>query len=223
MSPLHIAMLTLLASASANIHKVSLESFLSRGSGKTQYDRPMDESDGSNDFGNITKRDSLVKRVFNPTQPPQSGPNPRDCGILTFDCNEAWDACNNACFHQFCVLNDADHYYQDLGPKSLPDTSDYNDWNRVRSGQETNNGKLCRNLPLSQRFYDKHNNWQQLTGAQRELEPDEWPMAAMIQPDFDENSVKTLPRNSLRCAEKLPNGSKLHAQISLLRCHIDAH
>lgn len=122
----------------------------------------------------------------------------RDCGVFRMNCENAWDVCNNACFYHYCVRGGGVYYYS-LGTGTSSKKTQ-NDWNRARSGQNTNNGGLCYSLPISQKFFDIHGRWAE---DKFKLDADEWPMADMLQGDLDPHGI--MPRNSLRCALPKPN------------------
>ncbi|THV80329.1 hypothetical protein D6D29_06216 [Aureobasidium pullulans] len=117
----------------------------------------------------------------------------RDCGVFRMDCAYVGSACNNACFYQNCVKQDSTIRYEDGGGSKRFQWK--SDQNRVDAGTTTNPSSPCRMLPLSQRTWDQWPNWEQ---DDPDLEMDEWPVAAMEQPEFSTLGQGTI-RNSLRC------------------------
>jgi hypothetical protein len=156
-----------------------------------------------------------------------------DCGIFRMDCARAGSACNvstrdywisisirsnmdgmmerelsliglkiqNACYYQNCVMGGSTIRYVDGGGKRNPQGASEN---RVDAGTTTNPSSPCRIMPLSQKTYDEWPDWEQ---DDPNLQLDEWPMAAMSQPEFSTLSPGTV-RNSLRCIHHGYNSSE---------------
>ena len=131
--------------------------------------------------------------------------------ILIHDTNQRIS--QNACFYQNCVKQDSTIRYEDGGGSKRFQWK--SDQNRVDAGTTTNPSSPCRMLPLSQRTWDQWPNWEQ---DDPDLEMDEWPVAAMEQPEFSTLGQGTI-RNSLRCITAGDNSSKCSMMISDLSIH----
>jgi hypothetical protein len=158
----------------------------------------------------------------------------KDCGIFRMDCALARSACNvsiprsitinfdgmierrqlltepetqNACYYQNCVMSGSTVRYIDGGGKRFPQNAPEN---RVDAGTTTNPSSPCRIMPLSQKTFDQWPNWKQ---NNFNLQLDEWPMAAMSQPEFSTLSPGTV-RNSLRCIQYRHNSSRYNSLLS---------
>jgi hypothetical protein len=97
--------------------------------------------------------------------------------------------------------------YADSGGKHFPAVAPEN---RVDVGTTTNPSSPCRLMPLSQKTFDQWPNWEQ---TRLDLQLDEWPQAAMSQPQFSDLAPGTV-RNSLRCITREDNGCKYASQSS---------
>lgn len=91
--------------------------------------------------------------------------------------------------------------YVDGGGKRFRDQASEN---RVDAGTTTNPSSPCRMMPLSQKTYDQWPDWEQ---ADPDIQMDEWPVAAMSQPEFSALSPGTV-RNSLRCISRSDNSGQ---------------
>ena len=176
---------------------------------KTDTDEsPFEHDYDTEDVSNLEARAKMPVA----TQPRAPLRAPQDCGTYTMDCRNGPQACNNACFWQFCLQKDENHVYTDNGPEptAVDPGVKYTgtpkaDKNRVLSGVTGSQGNPCRLHPLVQKLYDPFltsENWNDKMGP--DLEADEWPQASMKQGPFVEGAA--VPRNSLRCIPASDNG-----------------
>ncbi|KAL8900043.1 MAG: hypothetical protein Q9207_005881 [Kuettlingeria erythrocarpa] len=116
----------------------------------------------------------------------------RDCGVFTMLCENAGNACNNACFHINCQPGGA------ASTTMVYDGVNDDTRNRVQSGCEAGRS-VCNVMPFSQAFHDPQDN----RLGDVTINCDEWPMATTRQADFVPGQV----RNSLRCIDRSENSS----------------
>ena len=113
-----------------------------------------------------------------------------DCGTWVMTCAGAEDACQNACYYVNYVNTNFVAKYS---------SSVDNARERAQSGCQTQQGSICNLAPFSQRFHDPQ---EPVTSGRDPGNPtydcDEFPMAGMVQPDFNTLPAGTV-RNSLRC------------------------
>lgn len=158
-----------------------------------------DDSEDDEDYGKLTAGDLEVIA---------EGKNNDLAGIMQLDCKIAPEACKNACYYEKCMRKSDNVVYEWGGGDD-----DAQDHNRVQSGVTINWGTPCRTWPFAQRFWDRY-NWRKPpvtvakipkgTDSDLFLQTDEWPMASMMNADFEEDSDP--PQVSLRCIRASDNG-----------------
>lgn len=195
---------------------------------ETDEDSPDDESEEEKDDPNDQSFDPKAKPKpkSKPKPPPKaqapapapapapagalpSGnpdvPDGKHQGIMQMDCLVTPEACQNACYYQNCVKGAAgniEHVTYQVGYEDK-EVKDIKSRNRIHSGVTVGIGRPCRTGPFGQKFWDTYpfnpDTW---WPGDTFLQTDEWPMAAMYNPDFDKKSAP----NSIRCSTGYDNG-----------------
>lgn len=133
----------------------------------------------------VRRATTLVKRV------------PAFRGTMQFDCLEAPESCQNACWYQNCLRGARGSTtvvtYYDGGANSTRDKA-----NRIQSGVTTSRGPPCRAWPFGQKLWDTYKfNPNPARSSESVLETDEWPMASFENQMFD--PAEDPPQVALRC------------------------